>query len=169
MRITFTKLILNTDLPSMLQTVKPHGLGHQIYALVMPFFVFFVALLNSMINFMMEKNLENEPSVVVHNNAMTSVNKITKEEAQTPSWSPTFTGEDVTSCVLKNVAELEEKVDAFLVKPLKMPTDKEEMLHAAVYRVEALEAELITTKKVCFFSFPYCLLFFPTKIIGLVM
>ena len=48
----------------------------------------------------------------------------------------------------KRLAELEEKIIALITKPATMPTDKEEMLQAAVSRVSALEEELAATKKV---------------------
>lgn len=41
-------------------------------------------------------------------------------------------------------------MDALKAKPSEMPYEKEELLNAAVCRVDALEAELIATKKVTF-------------------
>lgn len=55
---------------------------------------------------------------------------------------------EVMSAVLKRLEELEEKVDTLQSKPSQMPFEKEELLNAAVCRVDALEAELIATKKV---------------------
>ena len=40
-------------------------------------------------------------------------------------------------------------------KPSVMPHEKEELLNAAVYRVDALEAELIATKKVWTLLYAY--------------
>lgn len=71
-----------------------------------------------------------------------------KEEFRPPSPSPTYNEVDLLSSVLKRLEELEEKVDELQAKPSKMPHEKEELLEAAVLRVDALEAELITTKKV---------------------
>ncbi|KAI3912175.1 hypothetical protein MKW92_046543 [Papaver armeniacum] len=45
------------------------------------------------------------------------------------------------------LGELELKVDTLQAKPSEMPCEKEELLNAAVCRVDALEAELIATKK----------------------
>lgn len=73
-----------------------------------------------------------------------------KEEFRPPSPSPTYKEVDLLSSVLKRLGELEEKVDELQAKPTKMPREKEELLEAAVRRVDALEAELITTKKVSF-------------------
>lgn len=65
---------------------------------------------------------------------------INKEECHPPSPAPSST--------LKRLGELEEKVDMLQSKLSVMPHGKEELLNAAVYRVDALEAELIATKKV---------------------
>ncbi|KAH7682792.1 Phosphatidylinositol transfer protein SEC14 and related proteins protein [Dioscorea alata] len=51
------------------------------------------------------------------------------------------------SAVVKRLADMEEKMTNVSMKPAEMPLDKEEMLNAAVSRVEALEAELSVTKK----------------------
>ncbi|XWS40061.1 hypothetical protein CRYUN_Cryun18bG0108200 [Craigia yunnanensis] len=65
----------------------------------------------------------------------------------TPDATPTFTQSDLLSSVFKRLGELEEKVDILQAKPSEMPYEKEELLNVAVYRVDALEAELIATKK----------------------
>ncbi|KAG6410788.1 hypothetical protein SASPL_128857 [Salvia splendens] len=54
---------------------------------------------------------------------------------------------ELLSTVVKRWGELEEKVITLEAKPSEMPYEKEELLNAAVYRVDALEAELIATKK----------------------
>ncbi|XP_057783103.1 phosphatidylinositol/phosphatidylcholine transfer protein SFH6-like [Salvia miltiorrhiza] len=54
---------------------------------------------------------------------------------------------EILSSVLKRLGELEDKVNTLQTKPSEMPHEKEELLNAAVYRVDALEAELIATKK----------------------
>ncbi|XP_034681111.1 phosphatidylinositol/phosphatidylcholine transfer protein SFH8-like isoform X1 [Vitis riparia] len=72
---------------------------------------------------------------------------IHKEDFRPPSPIPAFTEADLLSSVLKKLSELEEKVDTLQAKPSEMPYEKEELLNAAVCRVDALEAELIATKK----------------------
>lgn len=52
-----------------------------------------------------------------------------------------------SSSTLKRLSELEKNVDILQSKLNAMPSEKEELLNAAVYRVDALEAELIATKK----------------------
>ncbi|RDX57663.1 Phosphatidylinositol/phosphatidylcholine transfer protein SFH8, partial [Mucuna pruriens] len=78
---------------------------------------------------------------------MTTVDSTSKEESRPPSCSPGFTKTNLTSSTLKRLGELEEKVYKLQSKPNVMPSEKEELLNAAVYRVDALEAELIATKK----------------------
>lgn len=73
-----------------------------------------------------------------------------KEEFRPPSPTPSFTEAELLSSVIKRLGELEEKVDTLQAKPSEMPYEKEELLNAAVYRVDALEAELIATKKVAY-------------------
>ncbi|KAL6839848.1 hypothetical protein ACP4OV_029658 [Aristida adscensionis] len=51
------------------------------------------------------------------------------------------------SSVLRRLGELEEKVQLLEAKPPQMPFEKEELLNTSVRRVDALEAELISTKK----------------------
>lgn len=74
-----------------------------------------------------------------------------KEEFRPPSPAPGFTEADLLLSVLKRLGELEEKVEELQAKPSEMPSEKEELLNAAVCRVDALEAELITAKKVNYY------------------
>ncbi|RXH99626.1 hypothetical protein DVH24_021428 [Malus domestica] len=55
--------------------------------------------------------------------------------------------------MMKRMAELEEKLNALSSKPAVMPPDKEEMLNAALNRVNTLEQELSSTKKML--AFPH--------------
>ena len=59
-----------------------------------------------------------------------------------------YTGNGTITSVLRRLDELEEKVQTFEVKSPQVPFEKEELLNAAVHRVDALEAELISMKKV---------------------
>ncbi|KAL6848596.1 hypothetical protein ACP4OV_021179 [Aristida adscensionis] len=70
-----------------------------------------------------------------------------KEEFRPPSPAPSYTEKDVLSSMIRRLGELEDKVQALETKPSEMPSEKEELLNAAVRRVEGLEAELISTKK----------------------
>ncbi|CAI9304043.1 phosphatidylinositol/phosphatidylcholine transfer protein SFH6 isoform X2 [Lactuca sativa] len=90
----------------------------------------------------------------------TTVNRVTKkvssqnnteEELALPPIKeeavPSVLEAEVVSSVMKRLGELEDKVDTLNAKPSEMPYEKEELLNAAVCRVDALEAELIATKK----------------------
>lgn len=70
-----------------------------------------------------------------------------KEESRPPSPIHEFTEAELLFSVTRRLGELEEKVDTLQTKPIVMPFEKEELLDAAVRRVDALEAELIATKK----------------------
>ncbi|KAJ6736778.1 CRAL-TRIO DOMAIN-CONTAINING PROTEIN YKL091C-RELATED [Salix viminalis] len=48
---------------------------------------------------------------------------------------------------LKRMAKLEDKVSVLSAQPVSMPPEKEEMLNAALIRVDGLEQELMATKK----------------------
>lgn len=61
--------------------------------------------------------------------------------------APTISTAEYFSMV-KRMAELEEKVIVLSNKPAVMPPEKEEMLNAALSRVDALEQQLSATKKV---------------------
>ncbi|GAB2219890.1 hypothetical protein Drorol1_Dr00007530, partial [Drosera rotundifolia] len=58
-----------------------------------------------------------------------------------------FIEADPSSTILSWLGELEQKVNVLLSKPLEMPLEKEKLLNAALSRVNALEGELIATKK----------------------
>ncbi|KAK7341458.1 hypothetical protein VNO80_24388 [Phaseolus coccineus] len=71
----------------------------------------------------------------------------TTEDNHPPSPTPAHTEAKLLSSMMKRLGELEEKVDTLQSKPSEMPYEKVELLNAAVCRVDALEAELIATKK----------------------
>ncbi|CAI0437963.1 unnamed protein product [Linum tenue] len=83
----------------------------------------------------------------IHASAELAINEPEKELNRPPSPTPVYTDADLLPSVLKRLGELEEKVDTLQAKPSEMPYEKEELLNAAVCRVDALEAELIATKK----------------------
>lgn len=58
--------------------------------------------------------------------------------------------------VIKRMAELEERVKVLSMKPVMTP-EKEEMLNAALSRVDTLEQELMGTKKVLVLSMSFLL------------
>ncbi|CAL9072939.1 unnamed protein product [Musa textilis] len=64
-----------------------------------------------------------------------------------PLSSLKFREADDLSSVLKRLHELEEKVMILQAKPSEIEYQRQELLNAAINRVDALEAELIATKK----------------------
>ncbi|XP_061340614.1 phosphatidylinositol/phosphatidylcholine transfer protein SFH8-like isoform X2 [Gastrolobium bilobum] len=76
-----------------------------------------------------------------------TVNATDKEDDLPPSMTQANTEAILLSSMTKRLGELEEKVDTLQSKPSEMPYEKAELLNAAVCRVDALEAELIATKK----------------------
>lgn len=70
-------------------------------------------------------------------------------ESRPPSPSrPTITEGAIISSVVSRLGDLEKQIETLYRRKSEMPREKEELLNAAVYRVDALEAELIATKKV---------------------
>ena len=117
----------------------------QIIPALMAFVIAIVTLLRSVKDVatkrLADKNESDEQSSAVYQDC------IPKEEFRPPSPGPGFAESDLFSLVLQRLAELEAKVHALEEKPSEMPCEKEELLNAAVRRVDALEAELIVTKK----------------------
>ncbi|KAK8962634.1 hypothetical protein KSP40_PGU010520 [Platanthera guangdongensis] len=89
---------------------------------------------------------EETPELDWHDAAL-FLDSTSKDEFRSASPAPRSIDTDLLSSVLNRLDELEEKIDVLQSKPSKMPHEKEELLNAAVYRVDALEAELIATKK----------------------
>jgi hypothetical protein len=114
----------------------------------MTFFMTLFALFHSVAGRVMKKLPETQSNHEKNIPAITIIDATEKEEFRPPSPTPAYTEADLLSSMLKRLGELEEKVDTLQSKPSEMPYEKEELLNAAVCRVDALEAELIATKKV---------------------
>lgn len=70
------------------------------------------------------------------------------QQGQLPSPDTVTISTKQYQALIKRLDDLEEKVTALAARPAEMPAEKEEMLKAAVSRLEALETELESTKKV---------------------
>lgn len=57
--------------------------------------------------------------------------------------------------MMKRMNEMEEKMSMLCQKPVTMPPEKEELLNNALNRVDALEQELSSARKVRFFFLFY--------------
>ncbi|KAF3446353.1 hypothetical protein FNV43_RR11532 [Rhamnella rubrinervis] len=129
--------------PTSLPTVEKAPEG--IWVLILAFFLTLITYIRSAALRLTKKlpDTQSETSNNISNLAVESV----LEEFRPPSPAPRLTRADLISCVLKKLGELEEKVNMLQAKPFEMPYEKVELLNAAVCRVDALEAELIATKK----------------------
>ncbi|KAL6207464.1 hypothetical protein ACLB2K_018422 [Fragaria x ananassa] len=126
-----------------LEEKKPTRICAYVWTRIMAFLLTLVTLMQS-VSFRVTNKLPNSVSDSTHN---TPVLTAEYEEFQPPSPAPGLSRVDVLSSALQKLGELEEKVDMLQAKPYEMPHEKEELLNAAVCRVDALEAELIATKK----------------------
>nr|XP_016470538.1 PREDICTED: phosphatidylinositol/phosphatidylcholine transfer protein SFH8-like [Nicotiana tabacum] len=126
---------------------KPvEGLRARVIGLFMAFFMTVLMLFRS-ITCHVTKKLQDSSTVENQDGQEFTFDANTKEEFRPPSPTPAFTEAQLLSVVLKRLGELEDKVNTLQEKPSEMPYEKEELLNAAVCRVDALEAELIATKK----------------------
>ncbi|KAL2318783.1 hypothetical protein Fmac_032659 [Flemingia macrophylla] len=130
----------------LLRTGKSGGKCKYIWAIIVGFFVAIFTIARSLA-LRLTNGMHDTKSDSAKNMTNIAVDSITKEVSRPPSPVPRLTNAELISSALKRLGELEEKVDMLQSKPNVMPCEKEELLNAAVYRVDALEAELIATKK----------------------
>lgn len=123
---------------------KYSGVRMQMVAYVMTVFALFCMFISRLT----KQPQEETPESDWHDAALFHDSTSKEEAGRPPSPAPGFMDADLLSSVMKKLGELEEKIDILQSKPSAMPREKEELLNAAVYRVEALEAELIATKQV---------------------
>lgn len=123
----------------------PEGLQARIWVALSVFFLTVLTLLRQ-VSYPVTKKI----SALSSNDDSTSEppTDTTNVEVRATTSNPPSTEENILPSMLKRLGELEEKVDTLQSKPSEMPYEKEELLNAAVCRVDALEAELIATKKV---------------------
>nr|GMC66845.1 phosphatidylinositol/phosphatidylcholine transfer protein SFH8-like [Ipomoea batatas] len=129
----------------------PDGLHARVLGALMAFFMAVFMLFRSVVS-RVTKKLPDASSPRDQTRGEFSSAETPKEEFRPPSPTAAYTEAELLSAVLKRLGELEEKVNSIQEKPSEMPNEKEELLMAAVCRVEALEAELISTKKALYES-----------------
>ncbi|XP_059314251.1 phosphatidylinositol/phosphatidylcholine transfer protein SFH8-like isoform X1 [Lycium ferocissimum] len=122
------------------------GLHARVFGLLMAFFMTLLMLFRSL-TCRVTKKLQGASTVEEQPVQDFTFDASPKEEFRPPSPTPAFTETQLLSVVLKRLGELEDKVNTLQEKPSEMPYEKAELLNAAVCRVDALEAELIATKK----------------------
>ncbi|KAJ1428173.1 CRAL/TRIO, N-terminal domain [Sesbania bispinosa] len=124
----------------------PEGIRARIWVALTVFFLTLFTLFRS-VTCRVTKKL---PAVSSNDHQSTSeptLDTTNKEDYRPPSPTLAYTEANLLSSMMKRLGELEEKVNTLQSKPSQMPYEKEELLNAAVYRVDALEAELIATKR----------------------
>ncbi|PIA52759.1 hypothetical protein AQUCO_01000554v1 [Aquilegia coerulea] len=117
-----------------------------LWAMLMAFCLTLIAFFHSMTCYVTGKLPDTLSNELDHNLNHIS-EPISSDEFSHPLTSQRLPQADLISSLLTKLNELEEKVYALQIKPSEMPFEKEELLNAAIYRVDALEAELIATKK----------------------
>nr|GMC78266.1 phosphatidylinositol/phosphatidylcholine transfer protein SFH8 [Ipomoea batatas] len=127
------------------------GLHARVLGALMVFFMAVFMLFRSVVS-RVTKKLPDASSPRDQTRGEFSSAETPKEEFRPPSPTAAYTEAELLSAVLKRLGELEDKVNSIQEKPSEMPNEKEELLMAAVCRVEALEAELISTKKALYES-----------------
>ncbi|CAI9104558.1 OLC1v1003259C1 [Oldenlandia corymbosa var. corymbosa] len=124
----------------------PQGLRARVLATLMTFFTALFMFFRSVTG-RVSKKLPDASSIQDQSSKEFSFGDVGKEDFRPPSPTPAFSEAELLSSVVKRLGELEDKVSTLQAKPSEMPYEKEELLNAAVCRVDALEAELIATKK----------------------
>ncbi|MED6204229.1 Phosphatidylinositol/phosphatidylcholine transfer protein sfh8 [Stylosanthes scabra] len=130
---------------TLITTKSSEGRFSYIWAIIVGFFVAIFVFVRSIA--CQVKLIKDSESVATQNMSNITAASQSKEESRPPSPVPELRKKELVSVALRRLGELEEKVGMLQSKPNVMPCEKEELLNAAVYRVDALEAELIATKK----------------------
>ncbi|XP_031403850.1 phosphatidylinositol/phosphatidylcholine transfer protein SFH8-like isoform X1 [Punica granatum] len=130
------------------EAASPSGIPARVWAMILAFFIHITTLMHLVVSRVTRKLL---PSNTSGSNAsdIPDPNMVGPREEihRPPSPAPSFSKMDLLSSVWKRLGEVEDKVEMLQAKPHEMPYQKEELLNAAICRVDALEAELISTKK----------------------
>ena len=121
----------------------PEGFSSQIFTGLMAIIMGIVTMVRLTRN--MPKKLTD---ATIYSSPFYCVDTMFKGQAPSQQFpEPAISGVEYMS-VMKRMAELEEKLSVLSMKPAGMPAEKEQLLNAAISRVDALEQELMATKKV---------------------
>lgn len=123
---------------------NPDGLSNQIFTGVMTLVMGVVTMVRLTRN--MPKKLTD---ATLYSSSMRGVDEMEKDQDQhykVPAPAPVPNTDFLA--VMKRMNELEDKVIRLSQKPASMPPEKEDLLNAALARVDNLEQELTATKKV---------------------
>ncbi|GMP51194.1 hypothetical protein CsSME_00017526 [Camellia sinensis var. sinensis] len=140
---SFQKPYVSKGTVPLPDTLKaPEGFRDRILAVFMAFFMTLFTLFHA-VACHVTKKLPETSSDHGKNILELSLDAVPKDFRLPSPTPPSFTEAELLSSVLKRLGELEEKVDTLQAKPSEMPYEKEELLNAAVCRVDALEADPI--------------------------
>ncbi|XP_020574021.1 phosphatidylinositol/phosphatidylcholine transfer protein SFH8-like isoform X2 [Phalaenopsis equestris] len=126
-------------------TPKLRGIRAQITAMLEAFNLMAFSIIRSVINNLTTK-FPHYTLEASYFSLPSTLGPAKKRENRSPPTSA-FTETELFSSVVGRLGKLEENVEILQAKPSEVPYEKEELLTAAVRRVDALEAELIATKK----------------------
>ncbi|XP_045821553.1 phosphatidylinositol/phosphatidylcholine transfer protein SFH8-like isoform X2 [Trifolium pratense] len=133
--------------PPLFDTIKsPEGIRARIWVALTVFLLTMFTLLR-LLAYRVTKKLPVVSSKNYHSTLELTLDTTNKENYCSSSPTPAYTETQAFSSIMKRLGELEEKVNTLKSKPSELPRQKTELLNAAVYRVDALEAELIAAKK----------------------
>uniref|UniRef100_A0A7N0V2Q4 CRAL-TRIO domain-containing protein n=1 Tax=Kalanchoe fedtschenkoi TaxID=63787 RepID=A0A7N0V2Q4_KALFE len=118
----------------------------QVKAVMIPYILFLIALFHS-VGFFVTKWVPTFVRGSSRNNANVAVHQTPDNLSHPPSPAMMMVETDLLSSALRKLSMLEEKVNMLQAKSAEMPSEKEKLLNIAIARVDALEAELIATKK----------------------
>lgn len=136
-----------------MQHKDPDGFSSPIFTGVMTF-VMGIATMMKVTRTMSQKVSDDSNAV---NRVGTGVKNQEPSAANLPTPASISPAEMMT--VMKRIAELEERITVMNTQPTMMPPEKEELLNSAVNRADALEQELMATKKVNIAGFDKALVF----------
>ncbi|XP_058091986.1 phosphatidylinositol/phosphatidylcholine transfer protein SFH12-like isoform X2 [Magnolia sinica] len=119
---------------------SPDGVSTQIFSGVMTFVMGIATVLR--VTRGIPKKLTNDYGNPLYGAESMLKGKVNQHQLPAPAVSAAE-----FSAVVKRLRQMEEQASILSMQPARMPIDKEEMLNAAVTRVNALEAELAATKK----------------------
>ncbi|XP_030447089.2 phosphatidylinositol/phosphatidylcholine transfer protein SFH6-like isoform X2 [Syzygium oleosum] len=130
--------------PLVAENRTVEGCNARVYAVIVAFLLALLALFRS-VPYWVIKKLPGSMSGNAHNILSSTIQP--SEVSRSPSTALNYANIELLSSVWKRLGRLEQRVDILQAKPHAMPHEKEELLNAAICRVDALEAELITMKK----------------------
>ncbi|CAM8998742.1 unnamed protein product [Rhodiola kirilowii] len=132
--------------PLQIPETTNRGLLQQVRAVFIPFILFLITIFHSAC-FIFTKRVPTSMRGSTQNSDTVTVHQMSEELPRSPSPTVMMVAADLLSSALRKLSILEEKVNMLQAKSAEMPSDKERLLTMAISRVDALEAELIATKK----------------------